>query len=75
MYAFIGQRDKFLRPNGIVRAITEDGQLIEGIMNPDCQKDGWVAFYSYSNIYVGQYKNDLMNGNNISVKKDWTENL
>ena len=44
-------------------------------MNPDCQKNGWVAFYSYSNIYIGKYKNDLMNGNNISVKKDWTENL
>ena len=37
--------------------------------------DGWVAFYSYSNIYVGWYKNGLMNGNNMSVTKEWTENF
>ena len=72
-FAFVGeyQSQQFL-PSGFIRLINNKGDIYEGAFATNFQKHGFcVSFSSHSNkITLGWYKNNVRNGNWMSLNGD-----
>jgi len=56
---FIGDQDEEGKPNGLVRCINEYGEIFEGMMDSEGQKDGWGVQYDCNGeIIIGVWKNN-----------------
>ena len=68
-FAFIGQHNKENEPEGLIRCINSTGNIYEGVFTKDLKINGFcVCTIGHRNmIYLGWYKNNLRNGNWMSV--------
>ena len=63
--AVIGQLNELTKPEGIVRAIYDNGWIYEGNMTPNRKRNGWGICYTGDKIFVGWWSEGSSNGNMI----------